>query len=189
MPAMFCGRLHAWLFARSRLVALFSSLVARRWVGPRALWRLRAGVGGRLAPGVLSGTSGVDPLWFGWWVSSTSELQCCCFCESSFVLSWFWFVCLWDGAFVGWESSAQAKQLNVLWTKSGRGWSTINWLSPLVMKLLAILGAALLFWFLFVLCVVRRFVCGLFILLRLAQWPSTWEIVVHLAAAGNFLVM
>ena len=34
---MSCSGLRAWFWAQSRFVAMVSSLVARRWVGPRAL--------------------------------------------------------------------------------------------------------------------------------------------------------
>ena len=34
---MSCGSLRAWFWAQSRFMAMVSSLVARRWVGPRAL--------------------------------------------------------------------------------------------------------------------------------------------------------
>ena len=71
-----CGGLRAWFLARSRLVAVLPSLVARRWVGRRALWwpRLKAVRFGWLGPGLLvcclahRGPAGVF-LWLrSWWV-------------------------------------------------------------------------------------------------------------------------
>ena len=38
-----CVDLRAWFLARLRFVAVVSFLVARRWVGPRALWWLWCG--------------------------------------------------------------------------------------------------------------------------------------------------
>ena len=40
---MFCDGLHDWLLVRSGSETLLASLVARRWVGPRALWRCHHG--------------------------------------------------------------------------------------------------------------------------------------------------
>ena len=40
---MYCGGLRAWWSTQSRLAALLSSLVARRWVGLRTLWWFRLG--------------------------------------------------------------------------------------------------------------------------------------------------
>ena len=39
MAWMFCDRRRAWLLVQSGLTALLATLVARRWVGPRAGWR------------------------------------------------------------------------------------------------------------------------------------------------------
>ena len=67
---MYCNGLRAWWSARSRLAALLSSLVARRWVGLRALWWFRLGdlsVGGMVGAwcfGCLSGPPG-----FACWIS------------------------------------------------------------------------------------------------------------------------
>ena len=41
---MLCGRLRAWLSARSLLVAVLRSLIARRRFGPRARWRPLRGI-------------------------------------------------------------------------------------------------------------------------------------------------
>ena len=38
---MYCNRLHALWSTQSRLAPLLSSLIARRWVGLRTLWRFR----------------------------------------------------------------------------------------------------------------------------------------------------
>ena len=38
---MYCSRLHAWCSAQSRMAALLSSLIARWWVGLRALRRFQ----------------------------------------------------------------------------------------------------------------------------------------------------
>ena len=38
MALVYCSGLRAWWSARSQLVTLLSSLVARRWVGLRTLW-------------------------------------------------------------------------------------------------------------------------------------------------------
>ena len=38
---MYCNRLHAWWSTQSRMATLFSSLIARRWVGLQTLWGFR----------------------------------------------------------------------------------------------------------------------------------------------------
>ena len=43
MACMLCGGLRAWFLAQSWLIAVLPSLVARRWVGRRALWWPRRG--------------------------------------------------------------------------------------------------------------------------------------------------
>ena len=52
---MLCGGLRAWLSARSLLVAVLRSLVARRRLGPRARWRpLRRALASGLGLGDVS---------------------------------------------------------------------------------------------------------------------------------------
>ena len=65
---MSCDSLHAWFKAQSRFIAMVSSLIARRWVGPRTLWRLwRWTLVGGLVPGAC--------LWLGLpWVSLVFSL-------------------------------------------------------------------------------------------------------------------
>ena len=86
-----------------------------------------------------------------------------------FVLSWFWFLCFWDGAFVGWESSARAGRVGVWGAGAGLGARVgrprAGW-GPPVIFIAGRPGAALLFWFFggfgcgALLFVVVRVVCG-----------------------------
>ena len=77
---VYCGRLRAWWSARSRLAALLSSLVARRWVRLQALWWFRLGglsvdeMVGAWCFGCLSSPPG-----FAFWVSFAPVfgLVCC----------------------------------------------------------------------------------------------------------------
>ena len=55
MAWVLCGGLHAWLSARSLLLAVLRSLIARRRFGPRARWRsLRKALAGGLGLGGVS---------------------------------------------------------------------------------------------------------------------------------------
>ena len=70
---MYCNRLHAWWSAQLQLATLFSSLIARWWVGLQTLWRFLLKdlsideMVGTLCFGSLSG-----PLGFSCWVSFAS---------------------------------------------------------------------------------------------------------------------
>ena len=123
---MLCGGRRAWLLVRSGLAALLASLVARRWVdfglsdgavlGLAWVWH------GRLVAGTLSGLSWVGPVvvWLvGFFCSGVSVLLF--LWALVFVLSWFWFLCFWGGAFMGWGSSARAGQLGVWGAWAGLG--------------------------------------------------------------------